>query len=855
MNSTMLTPFGDPFADTLADLGSTLTKFSPLVKPIDAINTMLTDIDDMLKAVGDLIISFQGIDGLIELVGEALEFLSAIPIVGEIADLFASLIEGFATTFQDILTTAQQLDTDVIKPVINVLSDIVSGLGDARAVVVDLSQKVPGYINTIEILHYLSEIATPIVGVLTGTKPGQDLSAVLQTFQTVQQDVGKALAFFDPAILAVGTGITALMDVFNAITAAFGTAGRDALAAVEAAANALKPISDGFNNMVNAIAPLKWVLDALACIFNTILKPVIDLILEATGLKSLVDEAAQAVFQKLGIGPVLNSANTNLGNGQISAASAKLGPSQGAGTSSLWDATETALGQYRSGDSSATKTAILTVISAITQTPIDPTIPSRAPPFPPDLPNLAPAPSSTAALMSGALFVPRPVRRMNMRALARMQEAPTRHVAHSMLLAVPALTTALPKVDSKDWPNCAALIADIDILVAQLDQLSPEAAALEHALSGMDAALQLPASFGHQVTDMQDLLSDAVHILTVLDGFNVGFLKTIVKPFETVANDQNTKMGLVTAALPQLTLAISNLDIATKAIMAAFPNASLVETTLSRVEGWRMSLGQTVAMVRAARIKDAAKGNANTAQIDALATQIEASAAELHTRLKAISGHCTQIATAVAAAQGGITAFTGVLTGLTDHSQLLSDKALPAADQAVHVLGIVNSIMDPLSGLFDLTNAQTAGTVRAMQDGGGCIDGDSAFKMFGATAIAAIQDLATSNTNAPQTFEQFAVDLAEQAMPLTEMASFVNTAATSLSTNAVAVFQSQATALASSLQGLAAELVETKTYSCTIPTVSGKTQQITVQNDIVDGSMVTQAQALLTALGLASKQA
>lgn len=852
MNSTFLTPVADPFAQTLADLSQTLADFAPLVHPIDTIDTIIVDVNSLLETIGDLISAFEGVDTVIELLGGALDFLTPIPIVGEVADVMSGLIEDGAAMLDDVLALAQQLNTDVVKPVIDVLSEIATGLGDARTVVVDLSQKVPGYLNTIEILHYLSQIATPIVGVLQGTKPADDLEAVLKTFNTVQQDVGIALGKLDPAIRAVDTGVKALTTVFDDIMSAMGTAGRDALAAVEGAANALHPISDGFNRMVDGIKPLKWVLDALACVFNKILKPVIDAIMKATGLDSLVHKAEDAIFDKLHLKPVLDLAQSNLGGGKVASTSDQLGPDKGSGTSPLWDATQTALGQYRSGDSSATKTAILAVISAVAGTPIDPNKPAKAPPFPPDLPDLTKAPPTTSALAATCLYVPRAVRRPDFGVLAQLAAPRMRPAARSLLVTVPDVTDGLSKVDPADWPKTAALIQDIETLAADLDKLSPQAVALEAALTKMDAALSLPASFGHQVGDLQVLLADSVHILDVLETFDVDFITALVAPFDTVAHDQNTKMAAVTTALPKLTAAVGDLDTATGAVIAAFPDATMVEDALRRIEGWRMSLSQTVALVRAARIKDANNGNKLKDQIDAFADQIEASAAELHTRLTAISGHCDQIGTAVTAVQGGIATYTTVLSGISDHSTLLSDKALPVADQAVHVLGIVNSIIDPLAGLFKLVD-QTPQAGMPAATAGGCVDADNAFKMFGSAAASAIRGLAQHDTAAPRTFEGFATDLAEQALPLTAMADFVGQAATTLSDDAVSTFQTSAATLAASLRGLRAELADTKSYSATITTRKGQREQITVQNDIIDDSMLAQAQAILTALGLSAK--
>lgn len=859
MSSTSLP---DPFVTTLDHLRGTLSDFAPLVSPIDSIAGVIGSIDKLLNTIGELILAFRGVDELVAGLGALLDFLTPIPIVGEIADVISGIIETAAEGMADVLALATQINTDVIKPVSEVLHEIATGLAEARTVVVDLGQKVPGYINTVEILHYLSQIATPIVGVLQGTKPADDLAAVLRGFDTIQAEVGKALALLDPGIRAVETGITTLTGVFDTVMAEMGHAGHDALAAIEGAVGFLRPISDGFNRLVDAIKPLKWVLDAVACIFNKVLKPVIDAILRATGLQALVNRAEAEVFEKLGIAPVLNLAQSSLGGGSIDQTSDQLGPGKGAGTTALWGATVAALGQYRSGDSAATKTAILTVLGAITQTPIDPGKPGKAPPFPPNLPDLTAVPETGAGtgIMGQYIpgpYVPRRVTRIDAAVLARLKAPRTRPALRSLLAAVPGLTDDLPKIDPKDWPNTAALVADIEALTPELDKLVPEAVTLETALAAMDGALRLPATFAHQAADLQALLGDAVHILGVLDSFDIGFVQTLVKPFKEVATDQNTKMQAVTAALPALSQAIAELDTATMGVIAAFPNAALVEEALRRIEGWRLSLGQTIALLRAARIKDAAVGNANKAEIDALAAQIEASAADLHRRLAAITDHCRQIGTSVAAVRGGIGTCAGMLAGITAHSILLSDKALPVADQAVHVLGLVNSIVDPLAGIFHLLGdptARLAASPNAAPLGPACPDADTLIKLYGASAVAALQRLAQADLDTPQTFAHFAQALATQALPLTDMAQAVASAATTLSTDAVHAFTANAADLAQGLTGLAAELAETRTYSTTITTRTGDRQEITVQNDIMDNTMVAQAQTLLAALGFAARK-
>jgi len=292
-------------------------------------------------------------------------------------------------------------------------------------------------------------------------------------------------------------------------------------------ANALHPISDGFHRLENAIKPLKWVLDALSCVFNKILKPIIDAILKATGLQALVNKAEDEIFAKLGIKPVLDLVQHNVDSGKMGGAD--LSPSQGETTSRLWAATGTALSQYRAGDDSGTKVAIFAVISAIANTPIDPNKPAEAPPFPPDLPDLDGVKDSAKA---PALYLPRAVLAPDFSVVQALKAPAHRPPARSLLKMVAAMDDGgSPPVDPKDWPKTAALIASIETLVATLDQLSPSAVKLESALGHLETALTLPGSFAHQVDDMEQLLGDCVHILDTLATLDVDFITELVAPF------------------------------------------------------------------------------------------------------------------------------------------------------------------------------------------------------------------------------------------------------------------------------------------------------------------------------------
>ncbi|SFQ79706.1 hypothetical protein [Hymenobacter arizonensis] len=835
--STLAT--GDAFAATLDTLKQTLQSFGPMVPTVDAVTTLITDTDTLLNDIGSLISAADDIDDALMALGEVLEFLEPIPIVGEVAGLMSTGIETVSEAFKDALTTAKEINTETIQPVAKTLGDVQAGLSDFRTVVVDVSQKIPGYINTIEILSYLSQIAAPLAPVLVGTEASDKLLALMNTFNSVQQDLGHALNALNPVIAAAQTAVHDLSGVLSSIQQAVGGGVGSALTDIKSAADALAPLNSGFHRMEEAIKPLAWVLDALACIFDKILKPVIDLIMQATGLDTLVQSAETAIFNKLGIGPIMDAAKSGINQPGISQAGDATGSAQGDKSHRLWDAAETALGQYRSGQDGGTKAAILGLISAITNTPIDPNKPSVAPPFPVATPAITPAAPATngGPGASAAFYLSRPLAQVDSRVLMALKSPAVR--PHTLSLAALAIAQGaspnlLPPVDPSVWPNTAAFITSCGTLVTNLDALAPAATKLEGALLSFTASLALPATFAQQVNDLSQLLADAVHILDFLATLNVGFVTALVKPFDDVARDQNGKMGAVTNALPALQAALAALEAASQSVVRSVPQTVVVDQAIHRVEGWSMSMNQLIQLVEQGKAEDARQGGKQTAQIAAFAAKLEGIATAVSVKLANMAAEAQTLATAINGIQGGIDTYAIQMDSITSHSTLLSNKALPVAGQAVHILGIVNSIVDPLAGLLQSQN---------------CVDAGSPMKSYAADGRDAINSVGQAAATAqPQAFEDFAENLAESVLPLTDLAAAVQAASASISTTSVQAFQSHSNNLETGLANLALELTQSASYTATIQTRQGGTQTITVSNALFTQDLLTEAKQIVSAL-------
>ena len=90
-------------------LSKTLTDVQPLATSINDITTIVSDVDSVLASVDDLIAFANEIDNAIIALGEALEFLAPVPIVGEVAETFSGGLQTLGEVFKDAVSTANQM--------------------------------------------------------------------------------------------------------------------------------------------------------------------------------------------------------------------------------------------------------------------------------------------------------------------------------------------------------------------------------------------------------------------------------------------------------------------------------------------------------------------------------------------------------------------------------------------------------------------------------------------------------------------------------------------------------------------------------------------------------------------------
>jgi len=826
--TTMPATADDPFAGVLGELSDTLASAKGLVPPLQTATNIVADLDAGLIAVGDIDGVLKAVKDVVLLLDGAVGALSPIPVVGEIAD---ALEEGVLQPATDLLgeisQTFDETYQEIVKPAIDVLNDLKTGLADITSVVNEVSITVPQYLNTVEVLSYLLDIAQPLTSVLEGTAPGDRLNTVVETLVTVKNEVGQALAPFADGLSAIEKGVSPFATKLQQVFDKMGSGAKQALDGLESAGKLLKPIANAFHKAIDAFAPVRWALDAIKWVTDHVLKPVVHWILKVTGLQKLVDEAKDKVLNWIGVGPVLKAVQSSVDPKTVQGDGSSVDSQQGSATTTAFEDLGKALGQYRTNRSAALKDASYALVSAITGTPVDPSKSTPLPPWPqpPDLNgnDTAPTAGLAEAFVFGdadpdgrlrALFAA--VRSIHSDAASVGSVEPL----SLLMLAADADDTPLPPIDPAKWPHSASVVSDVTAAVGQVTALAQAAATLGTSLDGFQTSLALPAEFEAQMAALQTAFKTSDDVVQLLKELDLSFLDQLLVPVDSVLQSQLQDIQDVTASVPKLQGAVQSLSTAAAGVITQMPNADVIHTAVQRMDGWVLGLQQLVAIIE----EGYANAKGDTSDLDAEKAQIEASAQALAARLETLVQTVQALTTSIASLQQALDTYSSSLTNLSSHSEAISTKALPSIQHVAVILGKIDSIFDPLSSLLQAEN---------------CVDADASQKTWAQTARELmIQTAQTAATPPPASFTALIADFASQALPLGQIETAIQAATSAITTQAVTAFQSNAGTLQSSLQSLTQTLQQTQTYSFTDPK-TGKTTE--TPNDLVDQSFVDQA--------------
>jgi hypothetical protein len=719
----------DPFDAVLQSLKESSASVNSVLGDIVGVGTVVTTIDDVLKALSKLPGELKIIKDVLLVLDEALLLLDPIPIIGEIAAAGETVVSFASSVCGTVQTTAGNFVKAVVDPVRIAFDDLRVGIQKAIGILRTIAQTVPEYLNTIQILSYLERVAVPLVGLLKGTDAGKRLLSLSQEFEALQREVTKILepvaGFVKNLAAAVGAIDRVLGEAFQQVkkTAA------DVLSGLQYIENVFRPIRDGFNKVLHAIKPVKWALDALRWIFDKVVKPVIDKILQATGLnKAIFEPLKREVEERLGIKPIVDMVEGKLSVAGADAWQKGAGMAAATAGGEDWGKLAALLAKYNTRDSEGTGKDILLLINAITGGEIDPDAPP--PPIPdwPDVPDFGGDKSRVGRLFAEGLDRNQRLDRIEsgFAAMAQMQglSMAARAPAGERLLLMD-LMGAEARTSAQDMPNVAALEDKARSAAQALKQVEGAAPALMQNLQLFDQARDLPAAFDEQMEDFAALFSSSVEFADFLQQFE--FVKPVVDDLvEPLRAHADLASGIKTSAR-QLCDAGLRVDAQIQALEAAAPRAQVFTDAFDFFDAAASGASSLAQVIDAARELDREHLDGRFGpRLDELAGQVDAAAGGLVRQLGEVEASATAAIEGAESINDYLAGYASGFTTLQGSAGIVGKEALPALTSGVHYFGLFVSILDPMSCLLKATvckdadnryKKEAAGYIEAFESG------------------------------------------------------------------------------------------------------------------------------------------
>ncbi|MGH8698465.1 MAG: hypothetical protein ACREVS_18415, partial [Burkholderiales bacterium] len=355
----------DPFAEVLGSLKRSAAAVGVIQQPLSNVRDFVHVVDTVLDDLNKVPTIMSVVEDVLSAIGALVNVLDAVPFVDAVA-AFASTV---LNTIKALLKAAMELFDTTVAPIIKacrpIFDDVEKGLTKAQSVVGTIAQKVPDYINTVQILDYMADIAGALVPLLKGTEAGDRLSGLMKTFDDVKVLATKAFTPVAGFLDAITQVVDAVVAVLGSVYDAIKRSAQVAVAGLHQIESIFQPIEHAFNAVANAIKPIRWALDAIAFIFDKVVKPVIDEVLQKTGLQGQLDKVVDAVEKQLGIKAVADLVGGNIKGAAAASWQSAAGGDAAAAAQARWQELEAVLKNYNTRDADGTKKNILLLVNAI----------------------------------------------------------------------------------------------------------------------------------------------------------------------------------------------------------------------------------------------------------------------------------------------------------------------------------------------------------------------------------------------------------------------------------------------------------------------------------------------------------
>lgn len=282
--------------NTLKNVRKGSEKLDPILTSFtDKLSTVNEIVNTVFKLIHDVDICCKAISTLKKIASS----LSGVPLIGSIASVICKILEIAQASANTIHLSLCELDK-VLKNVDKLLKKAYGGLDELTKCNKMVHDHIPEFTKTLQIIDYIIQMANIVEPIVIGEDVKKRLNTLLTHLENIEKtasvpvnELNNFLEDISDIISSVKNECDNIKEKTKGLTNAIANIGK--------AVSILKPIGDALNSVINAIAPIKWVLDAADCLINKILKPVIDAILKATGLQKLIDMLSEQLMKLLGI--------------------------------------------------------------------------------------------------------------------------------------------------------------------------------------------------------------------------------------------------------------------------------------------------------------------------------------------------------------------------------------------------------------------------------------------------------------------------------------------------------------------------------------------------------------------------
>lgn len=703
----------DPFSEVLDSLKNSLKNVEVIDPILDDVTEIVNVIDTVLKDVNQIPEILTGVTEILETLDVSITFLEPIPIVGEVAAVCETVVNAATELVTEANEVMTSLDEEIVAPCLPIFNDINEGLTEAKKLVTTISHTIPDCLNTIEIISFMSDVATPLVGVLKGTKPGDDLKALLNTLDEVKKDalvimtpLSKFLASLESGIKEINTDLGGayqeIQKVANAVTNGLNTVN-----------GIFEPVLSSFHKIEDAIKPLKWVLDAAACIFDKILKPVINEIMKITGIDDLLKPIEDEIEKKLGIKPintVLQGSNVNASNS--AQWQSGTGTASTASGSKTWTDLVDVLAKYSTQGPNGIKDDMFLLVSAIVGTPIDPNKPAVIPNWP-SQPSMASSslPNTQTTVLASYNRVQRTsVVQTKTSYLSNISSTPpktTPPVVLSQLLSssTPVATTSAVEVNSQDntVANSSYSLSKLQDLaqkqVASLSEVQSKSKLLSTNLALFEKADQLPSYYQSEITEFATLFKGIKSVLDFLLDFDI--MKDTLTSIATPVNNAIANLKDIDPSLSDLLKYGNKIDDSVKNLVSEYPNNTAFTDSIHFIDAVYTGAKVLLALKNEAEELNSGLKNQFSDKIEQLESDIESSVTVVTKQIEELTSITQKAIEEATEINDFLVEYASLFLTLSKSTAVISEEAMPKLSQGANVLNTISSILNPLSAIIE----------------------------------------------------------------------------------------------------------------------------------------------------------